>query len=67
MKYYIFLTAFTLEDCGQVYIQFFYYERYNTELKPITIVNGIFMIVVSFKTMLDMIKYMFQSDPGKQK
>ena len=33
MKYYIYLTAFTLEDCGQVLIQFFFYERFNTEFK----------------------------------
>ena len=67
MKYYIFLTAFTLEDCGQVYIQFFFYERYNTELRTMTIVNGVFMILISFKTMLDMWKYTLHEEAGKHK
>ena len=57
MKYYIYLTAFTLEDCGQVSIQFFFYERYNTKLKTITIINGVFMIMMSLKTMIDLVKY----------
>ena len=67
MKYYIYLTAFTLEDCGQVYIQFFFYERYNTELKKTTIVNGVFMILISFKSMLDLAKYTLEDDVGSHK
>ena len=57
MRYFIYLTAFTLEDCGQVFIQFFFYERYHTEVKTLTIVNGIFMVLMSLKSMIDLAKY----------
>ena len=67
MKYFIYLTAFTLEDCGQVYIQFFFYERYHTEMKTLTIVNGVFMILMSFKSMIDLAKYSVQDKYGNYK
>ena len=53
MKYFIFLTAFTLEDCGQVLIQFYYYERFDTQFETLTILNGAFMVVMSFKGVVD--------------
>ena len=67
MKYFIFLTAFTLEDCGQVFLQFFYYERFDPQVKTLTIVNGTFMILVSFKSMLDLAKYSVEKDNGLYK
>ena len=54
MKYFIFLTAFTLEDYGQVFLQFYYYERFQTQVKMMTVVNGIFMVLLSFKSLLDL-------------
>ena len=57
MKYFIFLTAFTLEDYGQVFLQFYFYERFQSQVSILTIVNGIFMVLLSFKTMLDLTLY----------
>ena len=54
MKYFTFLTAFTLEDYGQVFLQFYYYERYQTGYNSLTIVNGIFMNLLSLKSMFDL-------------
>ena len=67
MKYFIFLTAFTLEDCGQVVLQFFYYERFHTQIKTLTIVNGTFMILISFKSLLDLANYSVDRDNGLYK
>ena len=67
MKYFIYLTAFTLEDCGQVFLQFYYYERFHTQIKTLTIVNGIFMVLMSFKSMLDMAKYSVDRKNGLYK
>ena len=67
MKYFIYLTAFTLEDCGQVFIQFFFYERYHTEMKTLTIVNGLFMVLMSFKSMIDLAKYSVEDKHGNYK
>ena len=67
MKYYIFLTAFTLEDYGQVFIQFFYYERFQTKVKTLTIVNGIFMVLITFKSTLDMAMYSVERKDGQYK
>ena len=67
MKYFIFLTAFTLEDYGQVFIQFFYYERYQTQVKTLTIVNGVFMALLSFKSMLDLASYSVDRENGLYK
>ena len=67
MKYFIFLTAFTLEDCGQVFLQFYFYERFHTQIKTLTIVNGIFMILISLKSMLDMAKYSVDRKNGLYK
>ena len=67
MKYFIYLTAFTLEDCGQVFIQFFFYERYHTDMKTLTVVNGIFMILMSFKSVIDLAKYSVEDKHGNYK
>ena len=67
MKYFIYLTAFTLEDCGQVFLQFYYYERFDTKINFITIVNGSFMVLMSFKSMVDMAKYSVDRDNGLYK
>ena len=67
MKYYIFLTAFTLEDYGQVFLQFYYYERFETQVKTLTIVNGVFMVVLSFKSMLDLAMYSVDRKNGLYK
>ena len=64
MRYFINLTAFTLEDCGQVFIQFFFYERYNTEVKVLPIVNAVFMVLYSLKTMIDCAKYDVDNEYG---
>ena len=67
MKYFIFLTAFTLEDYGQVFLQFYYYERFQTQVKTLTIVNGVFMVVLSFKSMLDLAMYSVDRKNGLYK
>ena len=64
MKYFIFLTAFTLEDYGQVFLQFYYYERFQTRVKYLTLVNGIFMVLLSFKGMLDLATYSAERKSG---
>ena len=67
MKYFIFLTAFTLEDYGQVFLQFYYYERFQTQVKILTIVNGVFMVLLSFKSMLDVVLYSVDRQNGSYK
>ena len=57
MKYFIFLTAFTLEDYGQVFLQFYYYERFQTQVKTLTIINGVFMVLSSLKSTVDLALY----------
>ena len=67
MKYFIFLTAFTLEDYGQVFLQFYYYERFQTQVKVLTIVNGIFMVLLSLKSLLDVAMYAVETKNGSYK
>ena len=67
MNYLTFIAAFTLEDGGQTFFQFMYYERYDTELKLLTIVNGTFMILMSFKSMLDLANCSVDRDNGLYK
>ena len=67
MKYFIFLTAFTLEDYGQVFLQFYYYERFQTHDKALTTINGIFMVFVSFKGLLDLALYSVDEENGLYK
>ena len=67
MKYFIYLTAFTLEDFGQVIIQFYYYERFETELSPLGIVNSIFMFIMSLKTVVDLARYSVDTKAGLYK
>ena len=54
MKYFIFLTSVTLEDYGQVFIQFFYHERYTTQSSNLTIINSILMVILSLKRLIDL-------------
>ena len=67
MKYFIFLTAFTLEDYGQVLLQFYYYERFQTQGSTMTIVNGVFMVLLSLKSMLDLALYSVDNKNGLYK
>ena len=67
MKYFIFLTAFTLEDYDQVFIQFYYYERFQTQVKTLTMVNGAFMALLSFKSVCDLALYSVERKNGLYK
>ena len=64
MKYIVSLTAFTLEDYGQVVIQYYFYERYSTEASTLTKVNAGFMVLLSFKTFIDYANYSVSDENG---
>ena len=67
MKYYIFLGDFTLEDYGQIVLQFTYYERFHTKLETLTIVKSVFMIFKALKDFLDLACYSVDRPNGLYK
>ena len=62
LKYYIYLTAFTLEDFGQAFLQYYYYERFQTKLNILTIFNAFFKLLMAFKSFVDLAIYPVDSD-----
>ena len=64
MKFLISLIAFTLEDCGQAIIQFYYYERYMTQVTTLTIVNAYFMAFFSLKSFIELANYSVDDESG---
>ena len=48
-KYKILLIAFLFEDLGQIYIQYIFYEQFNTEISWLAYVKSSIMILLSFK------------------
>ena len=66
-KYWIYLTAFTFEDCAQVYIQYVYYEQYYTKASVVSIANGALMMLMGFKTVVDIARLDAQDPDGTYK
>ena len=55
-KYFVFLAAFTLEDFGQVYLQYVYYEQFSTKISKIPIIKGAVMTLIATQTIFDLAK-----------
>ena len=64
MKYFIFLIAFTLEDCGQALLQFYYYERFQSQFNILTIINGVYTALKSLYNMVSMAMYSVKRKNG---
>ena len=67
MNFFVYLAGFTLEDCGQVLLQFYFQERFHSQVKAITIVNSVFMMLLSLKTLISMALYSVDKASGGYK
>ena len=67
MNFFIYLAGFTLEDCGQVLLQFYFQERYQTQVNIFTIFNSVFMVLMSFKTLISLTMYSVDKATGEYK
>ena len=65
MKYFIYLTAFILEDFGQAFLQYVYYERFQSNLNALTVINGIFKVLMALKGFFDMAMYPVDGKEGQ--
>ena len=48
-KYKILLIALLFEDLGQIYIQYIYYEQFNSEISWLAYIKSTIMILLSIK------------------
>ena len=64
-KYFVFLAAFTLEDFGQVYLQYVYYEQFSTKISKTPIIKGAVMTLIAAQTVIDLAKLNVFTKSGK--